>query len=241
MDTLVIAIDFGTACTGVAFAFSEMTKVSVTHRDRAAVDKVSVVKEWPGAGSRVEKIPSVLAYDTLPPAWGAKVKRNQEPRLSHFKLGLQANIGEYLKTASDSSSILGGYLTDHDWRHPLLPKKKAVDYTAEFLSCVLQYVLQEFIPRRYSQEFLRKHQISYVITVPAVWTDKAKELTRQGVFRSGLPYQQLTLITEPEAAALYCITLAREADLKVRDSFVVCDAGGGTVVCLLLFSILVMQ
>src|SRR5579864_3174404 len=40
------------------------------------------------------------------------------------------------------------------------------------------------------------------------------------------------LITEPEAAALYCATLCRQVDLKVGNRFLICDAGGGTVVCI---------
>jgi hypothetical protein len=38
------------------------------------------------------------------------------------------------------------------------------------------------------------------------------------------------LITEPEAAALYCATLCKEVDLKIGNRFLICDAGGGTVV-----------
>lgn len=38
----------------------------------------------------------------------------------------------------------------------------------------------------------------------------------------------VTLIKEPEAAALYTLT-THDHSIKVGDSFVVCDAGGGTV------------
>jgi hypothetical protein len=44
--------------------------------------------------------------------------------------------------------------------------------------------------------------------------------------------RKLMLITEPEAAALACATLCDEVDLREGDRFLVCDAGGGTVVCI---------
>ena len=39
----------------------------------------------------------------------------------------------------------------------------------------------------------------------------------------------LHIISEPEAAALYALSVMDTHDLKVGDTYVVCDAGGGTV------------
>jgi len=78
---------------------------------------------------------------------------------------------------------------------------------------------------------LQNQQISYVITVPAIWSDKAKDLTRQAAIAAGILGKKLTLITEPEAAALFCASLCQEVDLQEGDRFLICDAGGGTVVC----------
>lgn len=60
-----------------------------------------------------------------------------------------------------------------------MPSKQAVDYCADYLTQVVQYVSQTTLPRQYGKQFLQNQQISYVITVPAIWSDKAKELTRQ--------------------------------------------------------------
>jgi hypothetical protein len=60
-----------------------------------------------------------------------------------------------------------------------MPSKQAVDYCADYLTQVVQYVSQVTLPRQYGKQFLQNQQISYVITVPAIWSDKAKELTRQ--------------------------------------------------------------
>ena len=41
--------------------------------------------------------------------------------------------------------------------------------------------------------------------------------------------QALHIITEPEAAAMYALDVMDPHNLKVGDTFVLCDAGGGTV------------
>lgn len=233
---LVIGIDFGTTYTGVAYAHTAgIFHTATTTADmRRAAERVSVIKSWPSQSNQyAEKTPSILAYNTNPPAWGANVKPKDEPQVAHFKLGLQENVGKHYltKAASNTSSVLGGFLTDHNWRHPGLPEKKAIDYTADYLTQICQYVLNETLPSRFGPQFLQNQQISYVITVPAIWSDKAKELTRQAAIAAGISRRKLMLITEPEAAALFCATLCKEVDLREGDRFLICDAGGGTVVC----------
>lgn len=133
-------------------------------------------------------------------------------------------------TLAEGGSVLGGYLSDHNWKHPKMSHMKAVDYASDYLTCIVDHVLHESLPRQFGASFLENQQISYVVTVPAIWSDKAKDLTRQAAVRAGIDQSKLMLITEPEAAALYCATLCKEADLNEGDRFVVCDAGGGTVV-----------
>lgn len=87
-----------------------------------------------------------------------------------------------------------------------------------------------FLRTQFGEEFLRNQQMCYIITVPAIWSDSAKDLTRQAACRAGFPDDSLVLISEPEAAALYCATTCKEMDLIDGDRFLVCDAGGGTVV-----------
>lgn len=233
---LVIGIDFGTTFTGVAFGLAEKDSTANASQDRRRIaEKVVVIRSWPGA-SNADKIPTVLLYNANPPSWGVKVKATDEPRVANFKLGLQENIREHYKKRQLSSgtpsdpSILGGFLYDHNWRHPQLPGKEPIDFTADYLTQIVQYVLKERLPMQYGKQFLQNQQISYVITVPAIWSDKAKELTRQAAVRAGITRRKLMLITEPEAASLYCATLCKEVDLKKGDRFCICDAGGGTVV-----------
>jgi len=57
----------------------------------------------------------------------------------------------------------------------------------------------------------QNYDIKAVITVPAVWSDTAKERTRQIAIQAGLPLD-LAIINEPEAAAI-----AVFRDLQERD------------------------
>jgi molecular chaperone DnaK (HSP70) len=233
---LIIAIDFGTTFTGVAYAHAAgVHNATTSPADMVkAADKVYVIKSWPCQGNQFqEKTPSLLSYTSDPPGWGANVKIRDERRIAHFKLGLQENIGRhYLNRSmpSTSTSVLGGYLSDHNWKHPNLPNKTALDYTGDYLTRVRDYVITQVLPSKYGAKFLQNQQISYIITVPAIWSDKAKDLTRRAAVSAGIPRKKLMLITEPEAAAVFCATLCREVDLQTGDRFLICDAGGGTVV-----------
>lgn len=240
---LVVGIDFGTTFTGVAYAHS-LTGASENAGNRrrtqvevnAIVDRVVVIKSWPMTNlQNYEKTPTMLAYDNGGvSAWGGRVRQGNPAKIEHFKLGLQEGAGgHYRRSETDGThrtSLLGGFLDNHNWRHPDLPNKSAVDFAGDYLREIRQHVRYEVLPRHLGSEMLRNEIISYVLTVPAIWTDKAKDLTRRAAELAGIPMDRLVLITEPEAAALYCATVCRDIPLKEGDRFLICDAGGGTVV-----------
>jgi molecular chaperone DnaK (HSP70) len=237
---LVIGVDFGTTFTGVAYAISssigkDRTTPKTQAEAEALSEKVVVIKNWPNAGLQAaEKTPTVLAYQAgRAVAWGGRVRPSHRVQIAHFKLGLQENIAQHYWEENPTGtgiSLLGGFLKDSNWRHESLPDKSPVDFTADYLREVRKYVTETILPTHYGAEFLSGHRISFALTVPAIWTDKAKDLTMRAAIRAGIPENRLVLISEPEAAALYCATMCTEVDLKDGDRFLVCDAGGGTVV-----------
>lgn len=100
------------------------------------------------------------------------------------------------------------------------------------------------LERRLGREFLYgdgtgrvlKKPVDFVLTVPAVWSDKARQMTLEAAVRAGLGVAEaghatglLRLITEPEGAAEYALRSMQPGMLKIGECFVVCDAGGGTV------------
>ncbi|KAK4550263.1 hypothetical protein LTR36_003230 [Oleoguttula mirabilis] len=69
--------------------------------------------------------------------------------------------------------------------------------------------------------------VEYIITVPAIWTDKATDTTREYATEAGM--DRIQVIKEPEAAGIYALDTMRNHGLERGDTFVICDAGGGTV------------
>ena len=72
--------------------------------------------------------------------------------------------------------------------------------------------------------------LEFVITVPAMWSEKAKVATLACAERAGLgSTSKIRIISEPEAASMHAIHASSPNGLEVGDTIVLCDAGGGTV------------
>ncbi|XP_048744917.1 heat shock 70 kDa protein 12B-like isoform X2 [Ostrea edulis] len=79
--------------------------------------------------------------------------------------------------------------------------------------------------------------ILWVLTVPAIWDDAAKQFMREAAIEAGLPKDRFMICLEPEAASVYCKYLPMEkleedSNLHALQSgrrFIVVDAGGGTI------------
>jgi molecular chaperone DnaK (HSP70) len=118
-------------------------------------------------------------------------------------------------------------------------RKEPVEIVADYLTQVKAHLIKN-LDQKYGKALWRSLAVTLVVTVPAVWSDLAKDRTLQAIEKAGfnkleLPQltQQPVLITEPEAAALYTIkTLrlsAQGSQFAVNDGFIMCDMGGGTV------------
>ncbi|KAI5776136.1 hypothetical protein EDC01DRAFT_506796 [Geopyxis carbonaria] len=89
----------------------------------------------------------------------------------------------------------------------------------------------EVICRNYGRESVESCRVKYVLTIPAIWSDRAKNRMVRAVSDAGygVHRQDFHLIGEPEAAAAYVLRTLQPNHLSVGDTFVICDAGGGTV------------
>jgi molecular chaperone DnaK (HSP70) len=228
MSKLVMAIDFGTTFSGVAFQHTSRA-TEITEGDAKLVaQNVEVIRQYPNTSSQYsEKTATVIAYNRQPPTWGGNVKSEHRPRFENFKLLLEESVPEHYGIPGDRTpEALLREFEDHEQ----LRDRKPVDLAADYLTCLYKFVHETFLPGEKGAQFLRNQNMSYIITVPAIWSDGAKALTRQAATRAGIPGDKLLMIPEPEAAALYCATMADDVDLNAGDCFLVCDAGGGTVV-----------
>ncbi|KAH8823837.1 actin-like ATPase domain-containing protein [Flagelloscypha sp. PMI_526] len=214
-----VAIDFGTTFSGVAFGSS-----------RIAAGQVQQILNWPGSHETFRKIPTCLLYDASGEvlAWGLEAKNASAipgtVKCEWFKLFLEP------KVLRDESAI--------DPRLPQLPYgKRPIDVIIDFLTCLWDYAKVQIT-----------HQIGAVadlnsanvwLTVPAAWDVKGCEVMREAAITAGLVQssrpgdttwrERLRIITEPEAAAVHCADLTDVHHLTPSQTFIVVDAGGGTV------------
>eukprot|EP00118_Oscarella_pearsei_P014366 m.122707 g.122707 ORF g.122707 m.122707 type:complete len:572 (+) comp37797_c0_seq1:24-1739(+) len=85
--------------------------------------------------------------------------------------------------------------------------------------------------------------VTWVVTVPAIWNDAAKQIMREAAYEAGLTSRdqpdRLVIALEPEAAALYCKSVSLMSGVsEVEDTteayksgtkYLLADCGGGTV------------
>ncbi|KAK3580158.1 hypothetical protein CHS0354_030273 [Potamilus streckersoni] len=86
-----------------------------------------------------------------------------------------------------------------------------------------------------------ENETQWVLTVPAIWNDQAKQFMRRSAEKAGILSHKLVLALEPEAAAIYCSQISANqmeiqgTDGKLRyvaspgSTIMVADLGGGTV------------
>ncbi|CAC5405258.1 unnamed protein product [Mytilus coruscus] len=79
---------------------------------------------------------------------------------------------------------------------------------------------------------LDDRKTKWVLTVPAIWTDTAKQFMRKSAEKAGIPRDMLTIALEPAAASIYCQTFpsagCREI-VEIGSRYMVADLGGGTI------------
>ena len=107
--------------------------------------------------------------------------------------------------------------------------RNVMDAVSDYLTQIYDHTMNT-LTKRYGESFMATTKMEFVLTVPAVWSDAAKNATLQAAERAGMGSRhEVRLISEPEAAAVYTLKAIQPNHLKVGDNFVVCDAGGGTV------------
>ena len=85
--------------------------------------------------------------------------------------------------------------------------KDAVQVVSDYLSGLYKHALST-LALNYGKEFVDVTPIEFVLTVPAIWNDKARSLTKEAATRAGFgarPGDKMKMVSEPEAAAIYTI------------------------------------
>ncbi|KAL4945270.1 hypothetical protein BDV06DRAFT_219524 [Aspergillus oleicola] len=201
--SIVVGLDYGTTYSSAAFSIGGM------------IEDIEVLDKWPGGGNRTSaKVPSVISYEGQKTEWGYHVTAFAEACRGVKLLLDQDREVEYVPSLV-SRIILQGY------------GKDPVQATGDYLRYLIQQVHQ-VLERRLGIDAAHA-DLQFVLTVPAVWSDKAKDATLRAAISAGANPREISLISEPEAAAIYTLRAIQPNSIATNDVFVVCDAGGGTV------------
>jgi len=155
--------------------------------------------------------------DTYDVRWGLQLKPGQA-RLRCLKLRL------------DPRQVLPNYVSAEDLDKQLAQCGKTTEEAiADYLSAVHAHA-QDALIKRFGEHMMSSTPIEVVLTVPAIWSDAAKDATFRVAQRAGMG-TNLRMISEPEAAAIYALeSMKKESKLlRVGSNFIVCDCGGGTI------------
>ena len=155
-------------------------------------------------------------YDGDRVLWGFQIPQGS-PRYSWFKLDLERDKRIQL------FSLLREYPDPRALPPTFDPVKTATDYLRLF---------REHVERQIKHALpaiaLDMTPIFYCLTVPAIWNEHAKAKTMACAEAAGMGSNVL-MISEPEAAATFALDCMNPHGLEVGSTFVLCDAGGGTV------------
>ncbi|RAH80826.1 actin-like ATPase domain-containing protein [Aspergillus japonicus CBS 114.51] len=199
----VVGIDFGTTYSGVAWALE------------GNPEDIEIISSWPGGGNRTTlKVPSVISYENKVSKWGYQVGPLSEV-IRGSKLLLDEHQDQEYAPSLESKPLLVKY------------GKDAVQVSGDYLKNLVVHV-KDTLERRFG-ESAKSMELIYVLTVPAVWSDKAKDATLRAAFLAGVDSSQVSLVSEPEAAALHSLRTIQPNSISKEDVLIVCDAGGGTV------------
>ncbi|CAG2206693.1 unnamed protein product [Mytilus edulis] len=114
----------------------------------------------------------------------------------------------------------------------------AMKVFAESIKFLKNHMMGE-LAKKDLQTAFKPDEIQWVLTVPAIWSDAAKQFMRESAIKGGIRNTQLILALEPEAASVYCKHIPNELTVTNGQStidalspgtkYLILDAGGGTI------------
>ncbi|XP_052793286.1 heat shock 70 kDa protein 12A-like isoform X2 [Mya arenaria] len=201
------AIDFGTTYTGYAFSSKH--------------DHTRVFTMTSEEGS--SKVPTVLLFDQNKKfhSFGYEAQKKYKELLDRDNHREWYLFKEFKMTLFQSKELKENT--------PLKDFQDKIEMPAiDIFACAIQFIktkLLEDLAERGSG--VLEGDIHWVLTVPAIWTDSAKQFMRKAAAKAGILNEMLSLALEPEAASVYC-----RDDFpcvgKVGTRYILLDLGGGT-------------
>ncbi|XP_069112501.1 heat shock 70 kDa protein 12A-like [Argopecten irradians] len=223
---MVAAIDFGTTFSGYAF--------STTAEFKDNPLKIHSNQAWVAGGRSLLslKTPTCLLLDKNKEL----VSFGYEAENMYSDIVLDENEADYyyfqrfkMKLHENSSLSKSTLLADVTGK-----RLNALDVFAKSISALKSHLMKTL---ENQSTGINPNEIQWVLTVPAIWSDAAKQFMRSAAEQAGIPGQQLKIALEPEAASLYCQHLPLDkltgaepgfSVTKTGTKYMVIDLGGGT-------------
>ncbi|KAF7588242.1 hypothetical protein BBP40_005964 [Aspergillus hancockii] len=241
---LIFAIDFGTTYSGIG-------RIHTAQENGCHIGaslKCNLLTQWLRYNKTSEKAPTEILYENHPRQikWGWEAYKNIRAH-RYFKLNLdpqgKAKLQALLSATQPTQPLVDtrnhrrsrgrGHGRDiltavGEEEADIDPKKLCTDY----LHALYQAALAQMDRARdwWPPDVVKNTPRRFILTVPAMWTDAAKNTTKQCARRAFGHNADIELIPEPQAAAIYTLKQAHVAgSVRPGENFVICDAGGGTV------------
>ncbi|KAH9884837.1 hypothetical protein F4778DRAFT_799407 [Xylariomycetidae sp. FL2044] len=241
----LIAIDYGTTYTGVAWV--------LTTGSQPRLSDIHVVSNWPD--SIDPKVPSLYTYTASDgQRWGANIGENayviRWTKLELEKPSLEAALNTFRRTLLQVKHLNFRSEDVRDNRIPHHITKTPREVMTSYLKEVAEFVRRD-IEANKDPESLKdfpwvEQPFPFLSVEESVWDTRAKNHTFRATteaFNDVFPETEVRqplhgpplsrtyrLATESEACAQYTMKIAREEGLdRLRKCFIVVDAGGGTV------------
>ncbi|KAK3594916.1 hypothetical protein CHS0354_020573 [Potamilus streckersoni] len=227
-SNLVAAIDIGTTSSGWAYSFK--------HEYNADPTKITY-RLWYGGLLVSYKAPTTVlikpdgitfdsfGYEAENRYADLKCENNTEyKRWYYFRL---FKMLKHKKMLYESNVLL------EDETMKSLPAKTVVSLLIRYLKDdVLNNTSDRLRPRRVAE-----NEITWVLTVPAMWNYSAKQFIRETAVQAGITEKNILIALEPETASVFCRLLPIErmeeggtmTVFSPGSKYMVLDAGGETI------------
>ncbi|OBT74750.1 hypothetical protein VF21_06621 [Pseudogymnoascus sp. 05NY08] len=221
---IIVGIDYGTTFSGVSYVTT----------DKRDIKDINIISAWPGDLAHANwKVPTCISY------------KRENPKLSKNKWGFEVDHKftsySWTKLLLDKNALVGEYddpaLANMAGQGVMkLPDfRKAEEVCEDFLHELYIYLTSK-LREEITENTYDATPMECWITLPAIWSDEAKDATLNAARKAGFgsrPDDAIFTIAEPEAAAIATLKAYSGLDalnqIKPNDNILICDCGGGTV------------
>ncbi|XP_018590086.2 heat shock protein family A (Hsp70) member 12A.3 [Scleropages formosus] len=224
----IVAVDFGTSYSGYCFCV------------QSNLDDVRMVYWGHEVGLKTSKTPTCVLLDEH----GEFLKFGYEAVMTYTRMGRGESARKLyfnnFKMQLYNKEISRDLMVTAANGRPF----RAMKVFSESLRYLKDHALSTIGEHTSGKEFIAS-DVTWVLTVPAIWTAAAKQFMREAAVQAGLVSDfhsnQLIVALEPEAASVWCKHLPSEGfvaegasqDNRLEQSpgtqYVVVDCGGGTI------------